>query len=213
MDQSGIESGNRDAFNRSAEPFLRTVGQLRNYDHCYRYFVSKLPSGGRIVEFGCGPGNTARDIIALKPDLDYLGVDYADGMIELARATVPRARFKAGDSRTFMLPSASLDGVVLAFIIPFLDKKEVTALLARCSAFLKPGGLLYVSFMVGRNDGWESVSFAPDSRIHFTYHSEADIRIALESAGLSVEAGWNQPYLEKDGTTITDIILVARKDS
>ena len=58
--------------------------------------------GARIIDIGCGDGNTLIKISGLFPEFDYTGVDYAEGMIENARTRLQASgmrnlKFVAGD--------------------------------------------------------------------------------------------------------------------
>ncbi|HEX2831561.1 MAG TPA: class I SAM-dependent methyltransferase [Thermoanaerobaculia bacterium] len=57
---------------------------------------------GLVVELGCGSGILARELT--RAGFDVLGFDASPAMIELARATAPRARFAVGTFDAIDLP-------------------------------------------------------------------------------------------------------------
>lgn len=58
------------------------------------------PAAGRrlrIVDLGCGPGNSTELLARRFPDADILGIDSSQAMLEAARRRLPEARFERGD--------------------------------------------------------------------------------------------------------------------
>ncbi len=51
----------------------------------------------RIIDLGCGPGNSAEVIAGRWPDAAIVGLDSSPAMIESARATFPECEWRAGD--------------------------------------------------------------------------------------------------------------------
>ena len=102
------------------------------------------PERGLVVEFGCGGGILARDLI--EAGYDVIGVDISPAMIEMATARVPQARFVLASAYEFDLPTCSAItalGEVLAYES---DQPRSNAALKRffrrAYQALEPGGLL-----------------------------------------------------------------------
>lgn len=51
----------------------------------------------RIVDLGCGEGIVAQDLLARRPEIDYLGIDVSPQAIEVARSINPGAEFEVGN--------------------------------------------------------------------------------------------------------------------
>ena len=43
----------------------------------------------KIIDIGCGPGNSTAVLKEMFPDADILGVDYSDNMLEKAKSKYP----------------------------------------------------------------------------------------------------------------------------
>ena len=55
----------------------------------------------RVVDLGCGPGNST-ELLALRwPSAEIIGVDNSEAMLARARETLPKQRFVLSDLRTF----------------------------------------------------------------------------------------------------------------
>lgn len=57
----------------------------------------QLEAPARVVDLGCGPGNSTELLVRSFPQADVLGVDSSPGMIAEARRRLPDVRFIKGD--------------------------------------------------------------------------------------------------------------------
>jgi trans-aconitate 2-methyltransferase len=100
-----------------------------------------LERAGRIVDVGCGPGNST-ELLALRyPDADILGLDNSPAMLEAARARLPGARFEAADAAAW-IPNPDVDLVFANATYQWVP--DHLAQLPRVLAALKPGAALAV---------------------------------------------------------------------
>jgi trans-aconitate 2-methyltransferase len=67
-----------------------------------------LASPRRIVDIGCGPGNSTRLLVERYPDATVIGLDSSAAMLDEARRTLPQLEFIQADATTW-LPSADTD--------------------------------------------------------------------------------------------------------
>src|SRR5687767_13770566 len=61
-----------------------------------------LDSPGRVVDLGCGPGNSTELLVERFPHADVIGVDSSPDMLRQARQQLPRCTFVEGDLSTWM---------------------------------------------------------------------------------------------------------------
>ncbi len=62
----------------------------------------------RIVDVGCGPGNSTELLTARYPDAEVTGLDNSPAMLEEARRRLPNVRFELADAAVW-LPNADVD--------------------------------------------------------------------------------------------------------
>jgi ubiquinone/menaquinone biosynthesis C-methylase UbiE len=109
-------------------------------------FDNYLRQGMAILDLGVGGGRTTPYLSSISSR--YIGVDYAETMIQQCRRRFPHLDFVVADgSRLQMFRDGSFDAVVMAFnavdyVIPNLARH---ACLAEIRRVLKPGGLLIFS--------------------------------------------------------------------
>ncbi|MBI2898186.1 MAG: class I SAM-dependent methyltransferase [Deltaproteobacteria bacterium] len=133
-----------------------TAGEAWAYDRfiapAVMEFVDRLdlspwqdvPAGARVLDVGCGGGQTVLEALSRRPDLRVTGLDLAWGQVERARrrAGSAGARFVRGSALDLPFASGSFDVVVsVASIKHWPDPRRG---LAECVRVLGPSGRLLV---------------------------------------------------------------------
>jgi trans-aconitate 2-methyltransferase len=100
-----------------------------------------LVSAERIVDVGCGPGNSTALLVARYPDARVIGFDSSEAMLEQARQALPNTPFVHADAIDWR-PEPDTDLVFANAIYQWIP--DHLALLARTLAALKSGSVLAV---------------------------------------------------------------------
>ena len=105
-----------------------------------------LPSGGRVLDAGCGTGRVAIELA--RRGFDTLGVDLDADMLARARRDAPRLDWLQSDLAGLDLTGlAPFDLVVAAGnVIPLVAEGTEAQVVDRLALALKPGGLLVTGF-------------------------------------------------------------------
>lgn len=119
-------------------------------DHCrvQRLLAHRLIGrlGGaaptRVLELGCGTGYLTGLLASCFPGSAILAIDFADGMVDVARERVGGAgvRFEVADAETAWFAPGAFDLIVSNATIQWFDAPAPT--LARLAGCLEPGGLM-----------------------------------------------------------------------
>jgi len=105
--------------------------------------AADMHSADRVLDVGCGTGDTTRACARRAVDGDVLGVDLSTAMLARARERavaegLDNVTFEQGDAQVFPFPAAAFDCVVSRFgVMFFADPEAAFANLARATA---PGG-------------------------------------------------------------------------
>lgn len=101
----------------------------------------RLEGPGRVVDAGCGPGNSTELLLARFPEAEVIGIDTSETMLAEARQRVPAARFELADAATWV-PASGTDLVFANAVYQWIpDHLDV---LQRVLERLPSGGTLAV---------------------------------------------------------------------
>lgn len=108
-------------------------------------------SGCSLVDICCGTGDLAE--AAARTGAQVTGVDFAEPMIEIARARVPSARFEVGDAENLGFEDASFDLATCAFGLWHLGEPDRA--ISEAARILKPGGTYSFTAWRPPDEGWD----------------------------------------------------------
>ena len=92
-----------------------------------KYLEPHLQDARTILSVGCGPGVFLRELGALRPNAEFVGVDLSAGRIHEAEARlrgVPNARVQVGDAQALPFESGSFDFVFCRFLMEYMPDKQ-----------------------------------------------------------------------------------------
>ena len=199
-----------EAYSKSAQSYAEKFMNYSPYQQQVDAFIEMLPSSVCVLDLGCGPGNTAKQLVSSGKVLSLVGADLCPEMIVAARRNVPDGAFFVEDLRNISYPSCSFDVVMMSFCIVHLTDQEAESLIRRMADWLNPGGMLYLSFMTGKQPGWEATSFS-EQALFFNYYDEKMMVELLQQSGFSIQRVQRQGYSETDGSITTDIFIFLTK--
>jgi len=100
-----------------------------------------LAAPGRVVDMGCGPGNSTELLVERFPAVQVTGLDSSPAMLAEARRRLPGAAFATADARSWV-PEPGTDLVFANAIYQWVP--EHLTQLPRVLEALSPGGVLAV---------------------------------------------------------------------
>lgn len=135
-------------------------------------FVERLPSGGRILELGCGSGRDAEVFLARGFDIDP-----TDGVAEMAAQAEARLRRPVRIMRFDELAAVDVyDGVWAHASLLHVPRGELIGVIAKIYQSLKPGGFHFANYKTGVGEGRDQFS---------RYYNYPDRQYLLEAYHLS----------------------------
>jgi SAM-dependent methyltransferase len=92
-----------------------------------KYLEPHLQGAKAILSVGCGPGVFLRELAAIHPNSEFVGVDLSKERIQEAEGRlhgVPNARVQIGDAQALAFESGSFDFVFCRFLMEYLPDKQ-----------------------------------------------------------------------------------------
>jgi SAM-dependent methyltransferase len=134
----------QNTYNHSAQIFsdyFATVGsRIWDIDKGISFLKPRIQIN--VFEIGCGDGRDGAEIA--KRSKKYLGIDYSEGMIAIARQNHPKLNCIVGDMVNYEYPK-NVDIIFSFASILHLDKDELIKVLDKCKNSLKANGIIYIS--------------------------------------------------------------------
>ena len=134
-------------YNQNADAFIEGT---RDADMSvqYRLFLNHLPTGGKLLDLGCGGGRDSAYFASLG-----FGVTAVDGSEELCRRVQSNYGIPARCLRFEELDFVQeFDGVWACASLLHVKKSDIPQVMQKVSTALKPGGVLYASFKYGSRE-------------------------------------------------------------
>ena len=114
-----------------------------------RSFVSMLPEGATVLDWGCGTGRDSRSMLDM--GLSVVSTDASPAMCQIAKelfdVEVVCERFDE------LKEESEYDGIWACASLLHVRKSELPAMLCKAHKALKPQGVLYTSFKYGIFEG------------------------------------------------------------
>jgi len=115
-------------------------------------FTRLVPKDSRILDLGCGAGVPISKFLAGN-GYKVTSVDFADGMLKLARKNVPKARFIKMDITNLKFKPDSFDGAVSFYAIIHIPRRKHSKIYKRLHKILRPQAIMLLN--ASGTDTWE----------------------------------------------------------
>ena len=163
-------------------------------------FIDGVPKGGRVLDLGCGPGNSAAAMAAA--GLITEAWDATPEMVRIAQKApgvdVRLARFEDLNC------SDQFDGIWSNFALLHAPRADMPSNLDRITQAFKPNGFLHIGLKTGSGEKRDAIGR------FYSYFSEEELREMLVSRGFEVTYTRHGSQAGLDGTESPFIILKAR---
>ena len=145
-------------------------------------FLAYLPTGCRILDFGCGTGRDSKAFLDL--GYDVAAIDGSEALCQIARSLTGRP-VQCLDFRNYTPEEGEVyEGIWACASLLHLQKTELLPVMKVLSQALRPGGAFYVSFKYGTFEGERNGR-------HFTDFTLGEFREFIKSIPeLSVAEYW-----------------------
>lgn len=136
-----LHNKTKEDYNLIAEDFSRTRWNIWAEFNVFRDYVK---DGDKVLDVGCGNG---RFLELLKgKNIDYIGIDYSEKLIDIAKNRYPDKKFLVADALNIPFPSNYFDKVFLIAVLHNIPSEEHRLkILQEIKKVLKPKGTLILT--------------------------------------------------------------------
>lgn len=164
-------------------------------------FADSLPSGGRVLDVGCGAGEPIAGWL-IREGYQVTGTDFSDAMLEIARGRFPKGDWRNEDMRTLDLEER-FHGIIGWDSFFHLTPDEQRATIPRLARHLLPGGVLMIT--VGPMAGEVTGTVGGETVYHASLSVEEYARL-MDQSDLRLIA-----YMAEDPYCDFHTVAMARK--
>lgn len=192
-----------EAFNKFAEQYS-DFSFLNLLQYELNRFIALMPQNGKILDVGCGSG---RDVqYFLDYNLEPIGVDASEKLIQEAQKRVPDGSFEKMDMLDLKFEQRTFDGVWALDSISYIEKKIIPKLLKEFNKVLKPNGILFVSVRLGEGEKLISHEKVGKEEIFICFYNQQEIEELVKEADFEILNSYTE-----EGEHFTWINIFARK--
>ena len=187
-------------YNKYTKSFIQTTRSV-DFTNIQNKFLSYLPSGASILDFGCGSGRDTKYF--LKRNYNVTAID---GSEEICKEASKYTGIKVKQMLFEELNDQNIyDGIWACASILHLKKCELPDMIKRLYQALKRNGVIYMSFKYGDFEGVRNGRY-------FTYLTEESFNMLMEPInGFKKEKIWATGDVRENRGTEQWLNIILRK--
>jgi SAM-dependent methyltransferase len=195
-----MNEGLKESYDRVAEDYakhFRDELDEKPFDRkMLDWLAERVGDLGVICDAGCGPGQVARYLHG--KGVKACGLDVSRGMVERARSLNPEIQFRQGDMLALDgVADDSYGGVAAFYSVIHVPRPSLARALGELKRVLRPGGVLLLTFHVGRETVHRDEWWGKEVSLDFIFFETEEMKSQLKTAGFELrEAIERDPYPE-----------------
>ncbi|MFH2106075.1 MAG: methyltransferase domain-containing protein [Candidatus Micrarchaeota archaeon] len=142
----------RKGYTKIAKIYHEQRGRYKN-NALLAKFSKQLPKG-KVLDLGCGAGIPIAKFL-IEKGYCVVGIDFAHGMIKLAKKNVPKAKFIRMDATKMRFRLNSFDGAVSFYALIHIPRKKHERIYKKLHKILKPNAIIFINASGIDANGWE----------------------------------------------------------
>ena len=163
-----------------------------------------------ILDLGCGMGHYANYMY--NKGYTVTGIDFSSGMLDIARKEYPNIEYIQSDVCDLSLLSGrKYDGIVLAYLLQHLSRKETENLFKQLPKYLKPNAKLLIFTREGNFTLDEAEPFNPTFIYQITEYNKDTLTALLTNNGWDIIKIETKKHIEDNYSLAPDTLVVIAK--
>lgn len=195
-----------DCYDKTAKMYAEKFIDELNHKHLDRillkHFVDENINKGRLIDLGCGPGQTTK-FIADQELTDIVGIDISKEMINVAKEINPHLQFEVGDILNLKYPDITFGSAIAFYAIVHFDHEQIRTAFTEVKRVLKDNGQFLFSFHVGKEVVHLDEFLGLRVNIDFNFFdTDKIIELVTETGFEIIDVIERQPYKEVEYPSI-----------
>ncbi|MBK8874215.1 MAG: class I SAM-dependent methyltransferase [Bacteroidetes bacterium] len=187
-----------DCYDKTAESYAdKFIKELddKHFDQILlKAFGSQNMNNGRIIDFGCGPGQTTKFLFD-NGFQNILGTDISTEMVKVATRLNPNIKFEQSNLLQLKYDDGSFGSAIAFYAIVHFDHEQVKKALSEVKRVLSHNGEFLFSFHIGNEIVSLDKFLDKDVKIKFQFFVVDKIKTLVEEVGLEIiDIIKRQPY-------------------
>lgn len=201
-------------WNDVARKYHEKFMNLSIYNDSYKSFLSHLNiAKANILDLGSGPGVISYNLNKLNNDLIIDVLDASENMINICHNNLKNLRNAyTCDCRDISSLTLQYDGIVIGFVIPYLNNIETQKLLSDCYHLLQDNGVLYISY-IQKDSSYVAKQTSSDGlyTMDVYYYSHDDIRSFLFKSKFTIIEQFLVEYQLPNSSSESHAVFIVKK--
>ncbi|MCX6815937.1 MAG: class I SAM-dependent methyltransferase [Candidatus Aenigmarchaeota archaeon] len=174
-------------------------------------FTKMLPKNARVLDVGCGAGEDTKYL--LSKEFRVESIDASKNMIFIARKNLPQQRFSVKDMRKINYRNDTFNGIVAAFSIIHLKKKDAINIIKKFHKIVKFNGVVYLALQEGKGEKIITEPLNPGKKIFVNFYTVLEIKNILKTSGFKIVLFKKGGPVNKYAFLNKKLFIIARKVS
>ena len=177
-----------------ADKFINELDEKHFDQILLKAFGSQNINNGRIIDFGCGPGQTTKFLFD-NGFQNILGTDISTEMVKVATRLNPHIKFEQSNLLQLKYADGSFGSAIAFYAIVHFDYEQVKKALIEVKRVLSKNGEFLFSFHIGNETVSLDKFLDKDVKIKFQFFEVDKIKTIVEEVGLEIiDIIKRQPY-------------------
>lgn len=174
-----------DDYDDIAEEYCAEFFQDTSDNKYIDLFLASL-SGKKVLDAGCGNGKDC--LYVSQKGFDVNGIDFSEGMLNLAREKVPDGKFEVMDMTNISYPNNTYDGIISSCSLFHIPTEELPRTLLGFKRILKPNGKLLLILQEGNGEQMIDEPYREGVQVYMNYFSAEQIQELLKQYGFTTNS-------------------------
>lgn len=155
------------AYDCIAEKYVAAYGENDLIDSKYLDDFVALLSGDKVLDMGCGCGESISYLSQF--ELDLIGIDFSEKMLAEACRLYPTLKFEKQNILKTSFTDKFFDGIVLTYVINHFNDEGLKLLKQEIDRVLKDNGTVFLSVHVGNDEQYVPDPLDETIKIYYNF--------------------------------------------